>query len=431
MIDPRLIAAETLQNVITNKVFFSEAKNANDIREHKDFAFINMLVLTTLRHFTYLEKLLKKFVQKPLPEKAAFAHFALLTAAAELLYLQTPDYAVLNSYVNLIKTKQDKYLGNFANAVLRNLCRQKDSLPVTDHNEFFPESFIKLLRNDYSKDQISTIESFAAIEPPLDLTAKDHPLEWSQKLEGTMLASGSIRLANSGKIAQLAGFAEGSWWVQDAAAALAVKLLGNLQDCQVLDLCAAPGGKTAQLLNAGAQVTALDISEDRLQTLTENLQRLKFALPQIVCADALDYLQHSDCSQFSAILLDAPCSATGTLRRHPELVHLKSAKDVNKSIKLQKQILDAAAASLRPGGTLVYAVCSLLPAEGEKQIATFLESHPNFQLLPVQPEELNAFPGEPLNECINSQGCIRTLPFHLGASGGMDSFFIARLHKEG
>lgn len=429
MTDPRLIAAETLQSILSNQTFLSELKNAEELKAHKDFAFINMLLLTTLRRLVFLRRSLKNFIKKPLPEKSSFVEYALLAAAAELLFMESPDYAVLNSYVNLIKQKTDKYLANFANAVLRNLCRQKDEILTKSSSEVFPPEFQKILQQDYDKATISAIEEFALFEPLLDITVKQNAAEWAEELGGQLMPNGTIRLENNGKISALPGFRDGSWWVQDFAAALAVQSLGNIRGKKILDLCAAPGGKTAQLINAGAEVTALDISEPRLKILTENIHRLKLPLPKIICADALNYLQKPMLEAYDIILLDAPCSATGTLRRHPELIHLKTRKDITQAALVQQQLLSASAKTLAPGGTLLYAVCSLAPQEGEKQISNFLTANPNFRTDPITEQSLNRFPNHSLSEIITTAGWIRTLPFHLKHLGGMDGFFIARLKK--
>ena len=194
-------------------------------------------------------------------------------------------------------------------------------------------------------------------------------------------------------------------------------------------MCAAPGGKTAQLINGGAEVISLDISETRLKKLRDNMARLQFSPPQTVCADGADYLQNCKSGQFDAILLDAPCSATGTLRRHPELVHIKTVADVEKQTVLQKKLLDAVPPALKSGGFLVYCVCSIAKAEGEEQLKTFLETHAGFRLCPLAAEDICRGPGPDISEIFTPEGCIRTLPFHLADCGGLDSFFIAKLQK--
>lgn len=426
MSETRKLAVQMLQDILEKKVFFSEVKAFHAAENHEDSAFINMLVLTALRNLIFLKRTLKQFVKKKLPDNMAFGQYALLLATAEILFLDTPDYAVINSYVDITKKQTDKYVAGFVNAVLRNICRQKEELKKQDNGEFFPPEFLGILHQSYGKKIIQKIQAAAAIEPPLDLTVKTDAAGWAQKLNATLLPNGTLRLKNAGKITALPGYGEGAWWVQDVAASLAVKALGNIKGQHVLDLCAAPGGKTAQLINAGAQTTALDISEPRLKILQENLERLQLPAQKIICADALDYLTNFNEELYDIILLDAPCSATGTIRRHPELVHIKKAQDVQKLAKLQKDFLEVTGKALRPGGILLYCTCSITKDEGEKQIQDFLNSHPDFHNLPIEPQTLG---NQELQELITEEGFIRTLPYHFENLGGCDAFFIARLQK--
>lgn len=430
MTDTRQLAVQTLQNILVNQIFFSEAKEDSALAEHKDMAFINMLVLTALRKLVFINKILKQFVKKKLPEKQAFAHYALIAAATEVLFLETPDYAVINSYVNLVKKNTDKYVAGFINAVLRKICAAKDELLAEESNSFFPQSFLKILQKDYPATVIKQIEAAALQEPALDITAKAKPEFWAEKLEGILLPNGTIRRDNSGKISNLPGYHSGEWWIQDFAASLAVKTLSQTQGLRILDLCAAPGGKTAQLLSAGAKVCALDISENRLKTLAENINRLQLPHPEIICADAIDYLQNFSGDKFDAIILDAPCSATGTIRRHPELVHIKSQNDIHKLAQLQQKILELASNALKPNGELIYCVCSISKEEGEQQISRFLQTNPDFRLVPIASETISCFGQHPdIAKLITQEGFIRTLPHYFSDCGGMDAFFIAKLQK--
>lgn len=429
MPDPRQTAAEMLQKVLTEKAFFSEVKGSVDSLAGKDAAFANMLVLTALRRLVFLKKALRQYARKKLPEKAAFAEFALLLGLTEILFMETPDYAVINSWVEIVKRKADKYVAGFVNAVLRKACADREELKSRDTGEFFTSEFYRILNHAYGKKTVSKMQAAALIEPALDLTVKADPAGWAQRLGGLLLPTGSVRLNNNGRITEIEGYESGAWWVQDAAAALPVKCLGDIRGLKVLDMCAAPGGKTAQLINGGAEVISLDISETRLKKLRDNMARLQFSPPQTVCADGADYLQNCKSGQFDAILLDAPCSATGTLRRHPELVHIKTVADVEKQTVLQRKLLDAVPPALKPGGFLVYCVCSIAKAEGEEQLKTFLETHAGFRLCPLDAKDICRCPGPDISEIFTPEGCIRTLPFHLADCGGLDSFFIAKLQK--
>lgn len=428
MSDIRLTAVLMLQEILEKHTFVSDVKTRFDNQPEADSAFINMLLLTTLRRLTGLRKILKQFVKKNLPPQSRLADYALLLGTAEILYLRTPDYAVINSYVDLVKKRLDKYVAGFVNAVLRKVCAEADRLRQEDSNEFFPPEFRRLLKASYGPKTIAEIEKAASQEPALDLTAAKSPETIAADLKGALLPLGTIRLANNGNIVKLPGYAEGSWWVQDFSASLPVKLLNQirpLQGLRVLDLCAAPGGKTAQLLAAGAQVTAVDISEPRLKTLRNNLERLKLSSGcEIICADALEYLQNFSQSPYDIILLDAPCSATGTLRRHPEIVHIKNLDDVSRAAQLQSRFLDLAGKALAPDGVLAYCTCSLSRDEGENQITAFLNRAPEWKTI-----ALNALLPAELAEMALPQGWLRILPSHLQASGGADGFFIACLHK--
>lgn len=413
-----------LQEILEKRIFFSEVKTAFDSSDEQSNAFVNMLVLTSMRHLVYLRKVLKQHITKKLPEKASFINFVLLAAAAEIIYMETPDYAVINSYVDIAKKATDKYIAGFANAVLRKICAAKDEIAAADRGEFFTAPFFELLNLDYNKKTVQKIQAACLDETPLDLTAKGNPEALADELGGQLLPLGTVRLPNRGKIPALPGYRQGSWWVQDFSASLAVKSLGEIKNLRVLDLCAAPGGKTAQLINAGAEVTALDISEPRLKTLQENLSRLNMQAQKIICMDAFNYLKNFEGEKFDIILMDAPCSATGTLRRHPEIVHIKNLQDIERQALLQKDMLGLAANALKTDGTLVYCTCSISKLEGEKQIRSFLENNSQFAIAP-----LNDFVPAEIAEILTPEGFIRTLPFCLSTLGGMDAFFIAKLKK--
>ena len=372
MADPRETATEIFRQINTQK----DTSNLQALEQntHTEHGFIKMLTLTTLRRHVFLRKVMNQFIKKKLPAKASFADSAIETGACELLFMDTPDYAIINSYVNLIKKHCDKFIAGLANAVLRRIAADKDILLKHNRDEVFPDSFLEILNNSYIKDTISRLQNAALQEPALTISTKATPQDWAQRLEGQWIDGNSVTLPNSGKVQSLSGFVEGHWWVQDFAASLAVSVLPDLKGKRVLDLCAAPGGKTAQLINKGALVTSLDNSQQRLNTLRQNMERLHFSPEKIICADALNYLQDFSDTPFDVILLDAPCSATGTFRRHPEVLHLKTKFDVLRQAELQKQILANISKALAPQGTLIYCTCSIAKEEGEKQISDFLTS---------------------------------------------------------
>jgi 16S rRNA (cytosine967-C5)-methyltransferase len=262
-----------------------------------------------------------------------------------------------------------------------------------------------------------------AREPALDFTVKSEPEHWAEQLGGRVLPTGTVRTIARGPVSQLPGFSDGAWWVQDAAAALPARLLGDVRGKSVADLCAAPGGKTAQLVVAGATVTAVDRSEPRLKRLRANLERLNLQA-ELVTADATSW----QAGPFDAILLDAPCSSTGTIRRHPDIPWLKSEADLKPLTALQGRLLDRAAELLKPGGTLVYCTCSLEPEEGEQAIASLLARIPGLRRSPISAAEVGG-----LAELVTPEGELRTLPCHLPDAeprmGGLDGFFASRLER--
>ena len=260
-------------------------------------------------------------------------------------------------------------------------------------------------------------------EPALDLTVKSDPESWAVRLGGRVLPTGSVRALVHGAVTELPGFAEGAWWVQDAAAALPARLLGSVNGLRVADLCAAPGGKAAQLAAAGAEVTAVDRAPARLDRLRDNLKRLSLSA-ELVCADVADW----QAEPFDRVLLDAPCSSTGTIRRHPDIPWLKEAEDIDKLADLQRRLIDRAVALTKPGGTLVYCTCSLEPEEGEDIIAGLLAREPVVQRLPIGAAEVFG-----CGEFITKDGDLRTLPCHFPDTdlrlAGIDGFYAARLIK--
>ncbi len=417
MSSQRETSLQILQNILAGKTSADLLSSVPD----EDNAFVTMLILTSLRHLVYIRKILKHLINKKLSQQNNIARLALILGATELLYMQTPDYAVINSYVSIVKAKTDRYISGFVNAVLRQISRTKKELIAADRGEFFPQSFRTLLRRNYSSKTIAAIEKASITEPLLDITCVSPSS--TKFLNGAQLPLGSIRIAHKGKISNLPDYAKGTWWVQDFSSSLPVKILGAIRGKKVLDLCAAPGGKTAQLLHAGAQVTCLDISAKRLKTLEENLARLHLTPKQIICQDGLDFLAQTT-QKFDIILLDAPCSATGTLRRHPEVVHLKTPDDIKRQSALQTRFLNLVDHALAPLGILLYCTCSLLHEEGEHQISSFLENNPHYSVVNLTPK----IPNE-LSSITTPEGYIRVLPQHLKDFGGADGFFIACLQK--
>jgi 16S rRNA (cytosine967-C5)-methyltransferase len=374
------------------------------------------LAEAVLRWLRPVDATLAALMRKPLAAKARTARDALRLAVAETAALGTPPHATVDAAVRLTRAdRATAALSGLVNAVAR---RATAAPPVLDPQRMLPDWLAASLAGAWGEAALSALAQPAAT----DLTLRD-PAQaelWAARLGAQLLPTGSLRLARGGQITALPGFAEGAWWVQDAAAALPARLLGARPGQRVLDLCAAPGGKTLQLAAAGAHVTALDIAEDRLARLHENLARTGLTA-EIVAADALSW---SPAEPFDAILLDAPCTATGTLRRHPDLPHLRRPGDAARLAALQDSLLDRAAGWLKPGGRLVFATCSLLPEEGEARAAAFLQRQPSMRRLPVTAAET----GEPA--FVSAPGDLRTRPDHWADTGGIDGFFAARLTRD-
>jgi len=421
MANPRLLCAKIAQQILEEKIFFGDLKK--QIPE-KDLPFCNMLILTMLRRLQAVRHILNKFLSKKIPHKHRLAEYLLWVAITEILYMQTAEYAVINETVKSIRGNCDKFLGGLANAVLRKVCAQKATLlKEAETISALPDTFKEILQG-YTADEIAQIEQSVSAIPALDITVKSDPQKWAEKLNADILPNGSLRLYNPPKIQTLPEYNAGEWWVQDAAASLPVMVMGDIKGKKVVDLCAAPGGKTAQLAARGAEVTALDISADRLEVLRQNMQRLGFDNIKTTATDALEFLRESP-PEFDAILLDAPCSATGTFRRHPEVLHIKTVNDVKEQAALQKSLLVACSAGLKIGGILVYSVCSVSKEEGEKQIASFLQTNHNFRLIKIDEAEISAY-GKWDKSPLLPDGTVRTLPYY---QNGTDSFFICKLQR--
>lgn len=396
--------------------------------DERDRGLVRALVGTTLRRLGSIDKALKSRLDRPLPAKAARVRTILRLMTAQILFMDVPDHAAVSLGVALARA--DARLGpwvGLVNAVGRGVAANAEMLRALgdDPTLDLPLWLMRRWNGIYGVEAVRRSAALIRQEPPLDLTPRGDAAALAERLGGRLLPTGSVRLAASGLVERLPGYATGDWWVQDAAAALPARLLGDVAGKRVADLCAAPGGKTAQLALAGARVTAVDQSAPRLKRLSANLARLRLAAEVV----ATDLTRWQPAEPFDAILLDAPCSATGTLRRHPDAGRLKRESDVTALSGLQARLLERAAGWLAPGGRLVYATCSLEPEEGELQIAAFLGAHPEFRRVPVAADEIGG-----LSEAITRDGDLRTLPCHLHLAGepaqsGMDGFFAARLER--
>jgi len=382
--------------------------------EPRDRAFARALVMATLRHLGPIDAALQARLKKPPPERIVNV---LRLGAAQLLVLKTPPHAAVGATVDLTAAqKGGQPFKGLVNAVLRGLDREPP--PLDDPALLAPTWLAARWRAAYGAEEATAMAALIAQEPATDVTPKDDAGDLVAGLEAEPLPGGSLRVGLKGEVSAWPGFDEGRWWVQDASAAIPARLLQIQPGETALDMCAAPGGKTLQLAAAGGKVAALDRSPGRIKRVSENLVRTGLTAEAVV-ADAAEW---KDGRTFDAVLLDAPCSATGTFRRHPDVLWVASPADIPKLAAVQARLLDSAARRLKPGGRLVYCVCSLEPEEGEGQVAAFLARTPAFALDPVAEGE-----GGAAAASLRPDGALRILPHH--QPGGTDGFYVARLKR--
>ena len=415
--DARSIARDLLVAVLQRRRALDDALAAHEglaALEPRDRGFARLLVATTLRRLGEIDALIESRLEHPLPERAAAARDVLRLGIAQLVFLGTPAHAAVDTAVAAMSGRLASYRG-LVNAMLRGVAR--GDLPEFDAARIdTPDWLWESWAKTYGEQTARAIATAHLSEAALDITVKSDPQHWAQALDAVVLPTGTLRRDGGGAVAELPGYAEGAWWVQDAAAALPARLLSAVAGKRVADLCAAPGGKAAQLAAAGAHVIAYDISKKRLDLLRRNLARLGFDAEYRV-GDARNIATQE---KFDVILLDAPCSGTGTIRRHPDIARLKTPEDVARLAVVQADMLDAACAALAPGGALVYAVCSLQPEEGVDQIESLMARNRQIARDPIRA------PGLPATFLTN-RGDLQTLPSHWPERGGLDGFFAARL----
>jgi 16S rRNA (cytosine967-C5)-methyltransferase len=392
----------------------------------RDRALTRSIATVSLRRLGTIRKALGRFLDKGLPKKSGSLEWTLIVAAAQILFLDAPDHAAVDLAVRAAKAEPAAApFAALVNGVLRSIIRERQEiLDASDAlDDDTPTWLAARWRANYGPATAHAIASANRDEPTLDLSVKSDAEGWARRLGGIVLPSGSVRLESHVPVPDLEGYGEGEWWVQDAAAALPARLLRATAGMRVVDLCAAPGGKSAEIAASGARLTAVDRSAERLKRLAVNFERLRLEA-EIAVADVLSF----DAPLFDAVLLDAPCSATGTIRRHPDVAWTKRLGDLAPLISLQGHLLDKAVALTKPGGVLVYCVCSLEPEEGEAHILALLRRNPDVRRLPILADEIGG-----LTECLSPVGDLRTLPSHLRGPtprmSGLDGFFAARLQR--
>ena len=419
---PRLAASNLLKGVIEEGRLLSDLIQSSSgplaSLPPQGKARAQSLASNTLRHLGRIDTVLDQFLQK---EPPIYARNALRLAACEMLVDGIAPHAAVDAAVRLVKNnRQTQHLSGLANAVARRVAEHGPEMwPDLDPTPL-PAHLAKPFAKTYGRKAVAAFEVAHEAAAPLDISL--HPSvdveALGEALDAELLPTGSLRLKDWGQVSAMPGFDEGAWWVQDAAAAIPAKLLGDLTGKSVLDLCAAPGGKTMQLAAAGGDVTALDLSPARMERVRENLARVELKA-KVVVSDVLDY---APSKQFDAILLDAPCSATGTIRRHPDLPYAKKEMALNTLLNLQKDMLAEASKWLKPMGEIIYCTCSLFPEEGEAQVEAFMATHPDFEQLEATAEGL-----EPA--WLDANGGLRLRPDYWADRGGMDGFFIAKIRR--
>lgn len=424
--EPRMLAVSLFRHCLDRGVTVEDALAATPDMARlspRDRALVSTILLTAFRHLGEINAILAGLMSKPLPRKSGPAGDILRLGIAQLVFLEMPPHAVIDLSVRAAKAERNAtHFAGLVNAVLRKAAVQ--GLPLRaglDAGQLNTPAWLwsRWSRN-YGADMAHRIAEAHTDRPSLDLSFRDKPDTWVGELGGKLLPNGQIRLAPGHQpVPELPGFSEGAWWVQDAAASLPVRLFGDVAGRRVLDLCAAPGGKTLQLAALGAEVTSVDASASRLERLRANLTRTRLAAE----IRTEDVLEGTLSGTWDMALLDAPCSATGTIRRHPELPWLKREAQISELAALQARLLERASQLVAPGGLLVYCTCSLEPEEGEERIRAFLASDARFSTVRASVAWLPP-------EAVGAEGWVRTLPdMQIGGSRGMDGFFVALLRR--
>ncbi|KKB86256.1 hypothetical protein VW29_03265 [Devosia limi DSM 17137] len=419
----RLAAAERLRSVLNGDNFVP--LGPTELADGRDRALANRLITTALRRQGQINFIIHALLDKGMPGKSGTFEAVLRLSLAQLVFL--PDLGAHSAlFLAVEATKRDpkaRHLSGLMNAVLRRAQANSAKFGTLSDDLLIPDTFGDTWVDAYGEAAIPAFTEALLAGAPLDLTLKDNDAELIAELGATPVMADTVRIDMRDRpVEALPGYAEGRWWVQDAASAIPARLLKLEQGARVLDLCAAPGGKTAQLIKAGYAVTALDSDARRMERLRENLARLDYNA-ETITADAGTFGPNS---LYDGVLLDAPCSATGTFRRHPEVVWHRSVADVQGRVRLQRALLTNAFRCLDAGGVLIYCVCSLEPAEGEEQVSWALDSLPGLELYPVTADEMAG-----LESAVDQRGLVRTHPGMApgGQAGGMDGFFVARFRR--
>jgi 16S rRNA (cytosine967-C5)-methyltransferase len=426
----RRFASEVIEDVVRRRLALDDRlEQLSKIDAYKamspsDRGLVRAIATAALRRLGTIRKILSERMPRGIPPKSGRLEAYLIASCAQIIALETPAHAAVDTCVTLVREdKHAKHFADLANAVMRRISAERSEIVAASNmlRDDTPEWLAVRWIAAYGEDNARLIAAAHSAEPSVDITVKSDPAGWAERLGAVQLPTGSLRLTSRTAIPQLPGFSDGEWWVQDAAAAIPARLLRAKVGQIILDLCAAPGGKTAQLALTGAKVIAVDRSEARMVRLHDNMVRLKLEVETVISEAA-----HYQAEGYDGVLLDAPCSATGTIRRHPDVAWSKTLQDVYKLAAVQSRLLDHAATLVKQGGTLVYATCSLERDEGENQIKRFLERNLGFKRDPIDQDE---FSGTRI--FITEDGDLRCLPCHwpdtVDRMAGLDGFFASRL----
>ena len=415
----RLVAYEILKLVASGR-YLDEAMRKAAPLEPRDRGFVRLLVTTCLRRGGQIDDMLASAMSKAPAGRARDAIHILRMGVAQLMFLETEAHAAVDSTVSLMRAAGFERMTGLANAVMRRMTREGAAMLAETAVEDNCHGWMrKSWYAHYGEERTRETMELAMTPPPLDITPRSDAGDWAARLQGELIDGRTVRRGFDGDPTALDGFDDGAWWVQDAAAALPAALMGDIAGRHIVDLCAAPGGKTAQLIAAGANVTAVDNSKPRLEILKKNLNRLGMNA-DLVRADGRSFRPRA---AVDAVLIDAPCSATGTLRRRPDVLHHRAVADLEGLATIQRELIIRAAGWLAPDGRLIYATCSLQPEEGEAVIRDVTTAMPDkIAIDPISAEEAGSFA-----TALTQEGWLRILPADFAALGGVDGFFISRL----
>jgi len=412
-----------LKDVIEDFISFDDAfqkatKNQNSMKlSNKDKAFIYLLSSSVLRYLTQIDSTIDHLLKEPIKKLPSNPKMALRIGVAQIFILETPTHAAVNTSVDSATVKWRALV----NAVMRNVAREEEKYKnIFNDSPKVPKWLLDRWKKNWPNDYLHFIECIQDIHPHIDIAVKSNISKWQIELNAELMPNNVLRLRETGLIADKKGYDEGEWWVQDYSSQLPVKCLNIKENDEILDLCAAPGGKTAQMISLGATVHSIDLNKTRIKRFKENMKRLK--LNTVI--ENIDILTYETERKWNKILLDVPCSSTGTIRKNPDILYSKNEKSVSNLIDLQKKLLEKSWSLLSKGGQLIYCNCSLEKEEGEVQIMKFLQKHKDCKIDKISSDLI-----DDIEYSVTDEGWLRILPNGKESVKNRDGFFIASLKK--